>query len=164
MRDVTLCLFLIVGRALAQLPPAAAGRIDFRNDIEPILRANCIGCHGPAAQQSGFRLDDRASLLKGGNSGKPAVVPGNSEGSPLLQRVAGMPGVTAMPPVGQKLSREQISLLRAWINQGVSWNAPLASAAATTLPASKHWAFQPIVRPAVPGSERHAIDAFVRDR
>ena len=120
MRDATLCFFLIVAPALAQLPAAVARRIDFRNDIEPILRASCIGCHGPTAEQSGFRLDDRASLLKGGNSGKPAVVPGNSEGSPLVQRVAGMPGVTTMPPVGQKLSREQISLLRAWINQGVS--------------------------------------------
>src|SRR6266404_5354797 len=98
MRDVTLCFLLIVASALAQLPPAASRRIDFRNDIEPILRVNCIGCHGPAAQQSGFRLDDRASLLKGGNSGKPAVVPGNSEGSLLVQRVAGMPGITAGLP------------------------------------------------------------------
>ena len=144
MRDVTLCFFLIVATALAQLPPAAARRIDFRNDVEPILRGNCIGCHGPAAQQSGFRLDDRASLLKGGNSGKAAVVPGNSEGSLLIQRVAGMPGVIAMPPVGQRLSREQIGLMRAWIDQGVSWNAaPLASAGATAPPKSKHWAFSP---------------------
>ena len=161
MRNVTLCFFLIIGPALAQLPSAATGRVDFRNDIEPILRANCIGCHGPAAQQSGFRLDDRASLLKGGNSGKAAVVPGNSEGSTLIQRVAGMPGVVAMPPVGQKLSREQIGLLRAWIDQGVPWNAaPPASAP----PGSKHWAFQPIVKPAVPGNEPHPIDAFVRER
>src|SRR5258708_3785843 len=164
MRDVTLCFFVMAAMALAQLPPAAGRRIDFRNDIEPIFRANCVACHGPAAQQSGFRLDDRVSLLKGGNSGKPAVVPGNSEISLLVQRVAGMPGVIAMPPVGQKLSREQIGLLRAWIDQGVSWNAAPPASAATAAPVSKHWSFQPIVKPPVPGSDPHRVDAFVRDR
>ena len=164
MRDVTLCFFVMAAMALAQLPPAAGRRIDFRNDIEPVFRANCVACHGPAAQQSGFRLDDRVSLLKGGNSGKPAVVPGNSEISLLVQRVAGMPGVIAMPPVGQKLSREQIGLLRAWIDQGVSWNAAPPASAATAAPVSKHWSFQPIVKPPVPGSEPHPVDAFVRDR
>jgi len=164
MRDVTLCFFLIVAPAMAQLPAAVARPIDFRNDIEPILRASCIGCHGPTAQQSGFRLDDRASLVKGGNSAKPAVVPGNSEGSPLIQRVAGMPGVIAMPPVGQKVSPEQIGLLRAWIDQGVRWNAVPPASVGTARPATKHWSFQPIVKPAAPGREPHPIDAFIRDR
>jgi mono/diheme cytochrome c family protein len=165
MRNVTLCLLLTIAPALAQLPTSSARPVDFARDIEPILRANCIGCHGPATQQSGFRLDDRASILKGGNSGKPAVVPGQSAASPLIQRVAGMPGLTAMPPVGARLSSEQIGLLRAWVDQGVSWaGAPAPNSLASAPAASKHWSFQPVVRPAVPGNEPHPIDAFVRER
>src|SRR5437867_7177687 len=134
MRYVLLSLLLIspllISPALAQLPPASARRVDFRSDIEPILRAHCLGCHGPAAQQSGFRLDDRASLLKGGYSGKVAIVPGDSAASPLILRVAGQPGMIAMPPAGQRLSPEQIGVLRAWIDQGAAWSeAPTTSSA-----------------------------------
>jgi mono/diheme cytochrome c family protein len=162
-----LFILVLIAPALAQLPPAAGRQVNFRSDIEPIFRASCIGCHGPAAQQSGFRLDERASLIKGGYSGKSAIVPGDSAASPLILRVAGMPGVTAMPPVGQRLSTEQVSLLRAWIDQGAAWIEGSSEAPATVTASpvrSKHWAFQPIRKPPVPAGEPHPIDAFIRER
>jgi len=157
-----LALFLLAATMSSQAPPAAQ-HVDFRRDIEPLFRAHCIGCHGPAAQQSGMRLDDRAILLEGGYSGKPAIVPGNSSASPLIQRVTGMPGMTAMPPVGPRLSAEQISVLREWIDQGAPWSEeqrPAAAAPART----GHWALQPIRRPDVASGELNPIDAFVHAR
>ena len=155
-------VFLMAATVSGQAPPASQ-RVDFRRDIEPIFREHCIGCHGQAAQQSGMRMDDRAVLLKGGYSGKPAIIPGNSAASPLIQRVTGAAGLTAMPPVGSRLSAGQVALLRVWIDEGAPWSeapAPAKIIAGGT----GHWAFQPIRRPEVPSNEANPIDAFVRAR
>src|SRR4029077_11318237 len=109
----TIPALFMVAVAMAAPAPSHARNVDFHRDVEPLFRAHCLGCHGPAMQQSGFRLDDRAVLLKGGNSGKAAIVPGSSSASPLIQRVNGAAGLTAMPPVGPRLSAEEISVLRA---------------------------------------------------
>ncbi len=55
----TICMGLL---ALAQTP----SRVDFRKDVQPLLRANCIGCHGPTQQMNGFRLDRRSAAMRGG--------------------------------------------------------------------------------------------------
>src|ERR1700687_2524942 len=107
MRAISV-LFMVAVPMAGQTPPATRN-VDFHRDIEPLFRVHCLGCHGPATQQSGLRLDDHAMLLKGGYSGKAAIVPGDSSASPLIQRVAGLPGLTAMPPVGPRLSAEEIA-------------------------------------------------------
>jgi hypothetical protein len=105
-----------------QLPPAATNRIDFLNDIKPILDATCLKCHGPERPKSHFRIDDRDALLKGGEVGV-AVIPGQSAKSPLIHYVAGLAEDMEMPPKGKgdPLTPGQISLLRAWIDQGLPW-------------------------------------------
>src|SRR4051794_3988206 len=54
------------------IPPPAARKVDFDRDIRPILAANCYSCHGPEKQKSDFRLDVKASALRGGIVG-PAI-------------------------------------------------------------------------------------------
>src|SRR5579863_5527944 len=159
-------LLFVVAVAMAGQTPPAARNVDFHRDVEPLFRAHCLGCHGPAAQQSGLRLDDRAVLLKGGYSGKAAIVPGNSSASPLIQRVAGLPGLTAMPPVGPHLSAEEIAVLRAWVDQGAPWGGESTPAGAPEVAPSNsvHWAFRPIRRPAVATDEANPIDGFVHAR
>src|SRR5262245_58902069 len=71
-----------------ELPPAATKKIDFETDIRPIFAKSCFECHGPQKQRSGFRLDQKAAALQGGDLG-PAIIPGNSAESPLVQYVAG---------------------------------------------------------------------------
>jgi mono/diheme cytochrome c family protein len=71
-----------------ELPPVADRQVDFAKDIEPILAANCIKCHGPEKQKSGYRLDSRDAAIKGGDGGA-AIVPGKSAESPLVKFVAG---------------------------------------------------------------------------
>jgi len=122
MRTIPVLFLFVVAVAMAGQTQPGTRNVDFHRDVEPVFRTHCLGCHGPATQQSGLRLDDRAVLLKGGYSGKAAIVPGNSSASPLMQRVTGQPGLTAMPPVGPRLSTEEIAVLRAWIDQGASWS------------------------------------------
>src|SRR4051812_24304466 len=58
--------------------------VDFAKEIQPIFEAHCYACHGPEQQKNGLRLDSRAAALAGGDSG-PAILPGNSSKSRLIQ-------------------------------------------------------------------------------
>jgi hypothetical protein len=148
-----------------RLPPPAPAAVNFARDIEPILNRNCLGCHGERTQMSGLRLDQRAAVLKGGASGV-VVLPGNSAASRLIRLVSGLEDKKVMPPAGNRLSPAEIGLLRAWIDQGLSWS-DRATARQTGLPA--HWSFRPIGRPDPPRTRnqswaRNPIDHFVLAR
>lgn len=107
---------------IAQLPPPLATHVDFARDIKPLLENACLKCHGPEQPSGGFRLDVREGALKGGQNGID-IIPGTSADSPLIHFVARLAKGMEMPPkgAGDPLTREQIGLLRAWIDQGVSW-------------------------------------------
>ena len=64
--------------------------IDFRRQIQPILSEHCTVCHGAdeSARQAGLRLDVESLAYHGGESGTPAIVPGDSSASPIIQRIA----------------------------------------------------------------------------
>jgi hypothetical protein len=42
-----------------------SAKVDFQRDVQPILKANCIGCHGPTQQMNNFRLDRRRHAMRG---------------------------------------------------------------------------------------------------
>ncbi len=109
------------------LPPAFARRVDFGKDIKPIFDATCIKCHGRGRSKGGFQLDTRETILKGGDSG-PAVTLGKSEESLLIDLVSGLDPDGVMPKKGSRLNAEQVGLLRAWIDQGLSWDSNITFA------------------------------------
>ena len=147
------------------LPPAATKPVDFAKDIQPIFTASCLVCHGPVAQRSNFRLHSREAALKGGLSG-PVIIQGKSADSLLVRLVAGLEGDRLMPLGGPRLSDEQIGLIRAWIDQGVSWSQ---EAGGQTSLEAKHWAYRKPVRPNLPAVQqtswlKNSIDNFVLAR
>ncbi len=158
------CLFL----AQAALLSAA----DFARDIQPIFEARCHSCHSAKLQVRGFRLDGRAAALRGGDSGVPAVLPGDSAGSPLFRYVAGLDPKIVMPPAGGRLTPQEVELVRAWIDAGAVWPARSGDSSAPDPILQRgvgHWSFQPIRKPAIPlvkntGWVRNSIDAFVLAR
>ncbi len=107
-----------------QLPPPAASAIDFARDIRPILETSCVKCHGLGKDKGGFRLDTRELFLKTGDNG-PAVLPGKSAESHLIELVSGLDPDNIMPAKGSKLTATQVGLLRAWINQGAKWDTAI---------------------------------------
>jgi mono/diheme cytochrome c family protein len=153
----------VPARDADKLPAAATDTINFRKDIKPILDRACISCHGAEKQRAGLRLDDGAKAREGGNSG-PIFKPGDSKSSLLIHLVAGLEPERRMPPTkGKELTTQEIAKLRAWIDQGATW--PADGKEKVEKVASKHWSFQPIVRPPVPGNNaQHPIDAFVISR
>ena len=109
---------------VSKLPPPATAAVDFTRDIKPLLDSACLRCHGPERPKSRFRLDTREAALRGGAKGV-AIVPGQSARSPLIHYVARLVPDLEMPPAGkgEPLTREQVALLRAWIDQGAAWPA-----------------------------------------
>ncbi|MEO8426964.1 MAG: PSD1 and planctomycete cytochrome C domain-containing protein [Verrucomicrobiota bacterium] len=136
----------------------------FEKNIQPLLQERCVKCHGPEKQKGGLRLDSRAELLRGGDDGL-VIASGKSSESPLISRVSGVGPDKVMPPKGDRLTIEQIDLLRKWIDLGVPW--PEVAKTNDVQPTlSDHWAFQPPKLPPVPAVRnrrwaRNPIDHFV---
>jgi mono/diheme cytochrome c family protein len=106
---------------LEKLPPPANHTVHFATEVKPIFDASCIKCHGRGRAKGGFRLDSRETVLKGGEDGV-AVIPGKSAQSYLIELVSGLDPDNVMPQKGSKLTREQVGILRAWIDQGLPWD------------------------------------------
>ena len=176
MRFVPGSLLLIL---LTHGPPSARS-LDYVTNIEPILAAHCVACHGPDSAEGGLRLDSRAIVLRGGDSGIPAVVPHDPSASRLWQAIRGDEEFT-MPPEdsGSQLSEAERDTIRQWIADGAPW--PDAVAGYDPIAeANSHWSFQPITAtlPTAPatavaightrdrpnGTPSNNIDAFVREQ
>jgi hypothetical protein len=145
------------GEAGDPLPPAATHKVEFVKDIQPLLTANCISCHGPAKSKGNLRLDSRESVRRAG-----VVIPGRSADSPLVQRIAGIGSEGRMPPKGPGLTPKQIAQLRAWIDQGAAWPEVADSSSA----ARDHWAYRRLQAPPIPtvrtaGWARTPVDAYI---
>src|SRR5690349_3498503 len=86
---------------------ATKTRISYARQIQPIFTASCAGCHGPAVQQAGLRLDSVDGVLRGATSGL-VVMPGNSAGSRLVVLISGSDAKLVMPPNGPRLPAAQV--------------------------------------------------------
>src|SRR5688572_22229559 len=127
----------------------SAGLEFFESRIRPILVEHCYECHsaGSAKVKADFLLDTREGLLKGGESGKPGLVPGDARSSRLIQAVEWKDPDFQMPP-RKKLGPQQIADLAAWVSLGApdprTSSAGGAKPAASTLDLGRdHWAFRP---------------------
>src|SRR5438445_8343091 len=125
----SLCALLAV-RALAKdaksidtsrLPPPADKKgVTYASDIKPIFQKSCFKCHGPDKQKAKLRLDSLPAALKGSENGK-VIETGNSAKSTLVHNIARIGDEDDwMPPVdkGDPLTKDQVGLIRAWIDQG----------------------------------------------
>ena len=109
---------------VSKLPPASDKKdVTYAKDIKPMFDKSCINCHGPDKQKGKLRLDSLQAALKGGQDGK-VIEPGDSAKSVLVHNVAHLGDEDDyMPPPDNKdkippLTKEQIGLIRAWIDQG----------------------------------------------
>ena len=138
----------------------AAGAVEplaFNRDVRPILSKTCFTCHGPdaAAVKGELRLDIRERALKGGESGKPAIVPGDPARSEAVRHITSKDPDIMMPPpdAHMKFTTRDAEILTRWIKEGAKYEG--------------HWAFQPPLKaalPKIPEPSPNPIDRFVADR
>jgi Protein of unknown function (DUF1553)/Protein of unknown function (DUF1549)/Planctomycete cytochrome C len=147
----------LIALCAALLPISlAAATVDFACDVLPIFQRACFECHDAKLQKGKFRLDSRALALQ-----KPGlIVPGQAARSELVRRITLPKGHDdVMPSRGEPLTKSQVALIKAWIDQGAQWPENAKT--------GKHWAYVKPVRPAVPpvqGSKfqvQNPVDAFV---
>ncbi|MEQ1822017.1 MAG: PSD1 and planctomycete cytochrome C domain-containing protein [Fimbriimonadaceae bacterium] len=92
---------------------AQAPRVDFARDVEPILKASCVSCHGGTQSQGGLKLDTPEGRRKGGNNGELF-----GENRLFLNRIEGVGGKPQMPLGFTPLSPEKQQIMRDWVAQG----------------------------------------------
>jgi hypothetical protein len=161
----------------------------FATRVWPVLAEKCLPCHGgdPKLRAAGLDLTTRDATLRGGASGRAAVVPGKPEESALYLAVARKGGaVAAMPPKDtDRLAAGEVEWVRQWIAGGAPWPDPerlrrLAGTGAgdgITVATSgglspewttrrykpeNLWAYQPVRDVAPPAGASHPIDAFIQ--
>ena len=164
----------------------------FTLKVLPLLKARCLGCHGEKADRlrGEFDVRSRAALLKGGESGKASVIPGNAKASPLYQAVR-WNGLEMPPKENDRLNKEQIEWIRQWIDAGAPWPSEKTQAKYRaeewSQPANKDgvlvktsgglskewtyrrylpedlWAFH-LVQSVSPPTKGHPVDSFIRKK
>jgi len=138
----------------------AGRRLDFNQDVQPILASRCFSCHGPDPEmrKAGLRLDLAEWAMKKRPGHRDAIVPSHPEKSELIKRIESKDAHYLMPQNAQgeakPMKPEEIALLREWIKQGAVYRP--------------HWAFESPVRAAIPaendGWAKNPIDAFILAR
>ena len=146
----------------AQTPVRVAQHVDFNEDVQPILAANCFSCHGPDPEmrKAGLRLDLGEAAFKKRPGHADAIVPGHPEQSELIKRIESKDPHYLMPQNAQgeakPMKASDIAILKEWIKEGAVYRP--------------HWAFEKPTRPALPEQTKNdpwvknPIDTFVLAR
>jgi hypothetical protein len=149
----------------------------FEGHIRPTLANECYTCHGAKKQEGGLRVDFRAGLLKGGDSG-PALLAGHAEKSLLIQAIQHESADTKMARDHPKLAASVIADFVTWVNSGAPdpRDQPPSEILAkdavwdARIKASKDWwSFKPVQNPLVPKVKNAAwshnpVDHFVLEK
>ena len=114
-------MILLVGGCVKKEP-----QVSFRDDVQPILRSNCIECHippnGEGYLKTGLSMATYGDLMRG-SIYEPVIVPGDSRHSILNMLVEGRADSSMRMPHGRKpLKAEEIKILRVWVGQGARNN------------------------------------------
>lgn len=122
--------------------PAAGGKLDaaiaekavvYRDVIAPIMAAKCNACHGEEKKKGKLQLHNFAAIMKGGSDGPTTVIAKNSKDSLMLVR-ANLPtdDDEHMPPSDEpQLTKEEVAILKWWIETGASDTATVAASKPT---------------------------------
>ena len=108
----------------SKLPPAAKQTgVTYDKDVKPLIEKSCLKCHSGDKPKSKYSMESKESLIKGGKSKEAAIVAGDSSKSPLVHYVADLVEDKEMPPKDKRdkytpWTKDQIALVRAWIDQG----------------------------------------------
>ena len=153
--------------AAVEAAKGAEGPVDYATQVKPLLQKYCYDCHVGKKAASGFHADTAVQAAKGGDRGA-AIVPGKSADSILYQALIGKGDVARMPQDSDPLSAEEIEIFRRWIDEGAR-SPEKESGAADDGGAAKHWAFQPVRRPALPMVRnrdwvQNGVDTFILAR
>ncbi len=119
---------LTIGLTRAADPTPPAGKVSYYRDIRPIFQQQCQGCHQPAKANGSYVMTDFAAMVKAGESGKPAIVPGKPDASYLIEEIRpGKDGKAEMPKGRKALSQVELDLVTRWVQEGAADDTPASA-------------------------------------
>lgn len=159
-RLISLLTVTIPACPLSVIAQPQDAQISFQSQVLPVLKRNCLKCHGVAKKEGNLQLHTILRVWKGGESG-PSVVASHPSQSLLWTRVS----QNEMPPENP-LRDEDKKILHDWIAQGAP-GLPTSEAEAQSMTQDEHWAFtrlKPDDPPSVrqPNACRTPIDQWVQ--
>ncbi len=108
---------LVTGCAFFVAPAIAQDPVDFAHQVAPILQNHCGKCHLNGNHKGSFSFNTRAELVRA-----DVVKLTDVDASELLQRVGSDDPDLQMPPDGERLTADEIAILRRWISEGLHWD------------------------------------------
>jgi hypothetical protein len=171
LRPFTLSVFCLLASAVGPLLAADDAQAE---KAVALLDSRCFKCHSHSAgkNKGGLVMDSLAGLTTGGDGGA-ALIPGDSSKSLFLQNILSTDPEVMMPPKGDRLTKEEVTLLQDWVKAGAAWpksrtKAPVAGSYLPGTIGEKEkgwWAYQAVKLPEVPaGKSAHPIDRFIEAR
>ena len=121
---------MMMAAATAPSSRAEEPKVEFIKDVKPILESRCVICHGadPKGKKPKGKYDlttKDGAMNTGEHKGKNIVTAKAEESlfyTTLLHAVgSGDDEIGRMPYKKDPLPKEQINLLKNWIDQGAAW-------------------------------------------
>ena len=98
--------------------------VSYYNQVRTIFQAKCQGCHQPAKPGGDYIMTDFSALLKGGETGEAAIVPGKPDESYLMDQIHVDDGEADMPKDDAPLTAAEIEIVKKWIAEGAKDDTP----------------------------------------
>ena len=121
----TMLIVTAVAAAAHFLGGCSERNVSYRSDVQPIMAANCDGCHAPGKpglEASGFNTTSHEGLLRGGKFGA-LIKPGDAFTSAFNMVVEGRVHSSIHMPHGrEKLPDRDVETLKIWVKQGAKNN------------------------------------------
>lgn len=139
----------------------SSGNAFFEQKIRPALIEQCYSCHSAEAKKlkGNLYLDSKAGWEKGGDSGKPSIIPGKPEESLLIRSIQHVEEDLEMPPKKPKLPDAVIADLINWVKMGAP--DPRDGVKIEAKRADKSWwSLQPLTKQ----FKYDTIDGFITDK
>ncbi len=122
-----LAAVFVVPCSADEAKPAADAKVSYYNQVRPIFQAHCQGCHQPAKARGEYVMTTHDKLLAGGDSGSPAIVPGQPAKSHLVKLITPVNGKAEMPEGKKPLEPGDIEFIRRWISEGAVDDTPASA-------------------------------------
>jgi WD40 repeat protein/mono/diheme cytochrome c family protein len=120
---------------------AADKPVSYYQEIVPIFKRSCNGCHHPGKLKGQLDLTSFEAFKKGGKHGA-GFVTGKPKESLIIEEISG--DEPSMPKEGDPLSKAEIALIERWITENAKDDTP-ADAGSFKLSAAPIYATPPVI-------------------
>src|SRR5258708_25754444 len=119
---LTIIIFGLLVLGEGSVCAATQTQVSYYNQVRPIIRKRCQGCHQPLSQGGKFILTSYEAFKAGGSTGA-GFKPGDPDGSLTVRYISGP--TPNMPKNAKPLDPKEVDLIKRWIAEGAKNDTPI---------------------------------------